>query len=463
MKLNKFFGNKAFYKMVFAVALPIMVQNGITNFVNMLDNIMVGAVGNDPMTGVAIANQLFFVFNLCVFGGFSGVGIFTAQFFGKGNMKGVRDSLRFKAWVALFLSVASLLIFGFLGRPLIDAFLYESEKGGDLVAIMDYGLRYLRVIMIGIVPFAITQMYSSTLRETGKTLPPMLFGVAAVLINLVFNYLLIFGKLGFPKLGVEGAAIATVISRFAECIGIVVWTHSNTDKNPFIKGLYRSLRVPLSSAAAMAAKGLPLLINEAFWSLGVTMLSQRFSTRGTDVVSALNICTTLSNVMNIVFISLGTAISIIIGNLLGAGKMKEARETDTKLLTFTVLSSVFVGSAMAAISTVFPKIYNTTDSVRSLATFFIVVMACYMPLNAFINGSYFTLRSGGKTWITFLFDSVYIWGVNVSLAFLLTHFTSLSIYPIYIICYGIDIIKGTIGFFLVRSGIWVNNLVEESK
>ncbi|MBQ8208858.1 MAG: MATE family efflux transporter [Clostridia bacterium] len=461
MILKKFFGDKAFYKKVIAIALPIMIQNGITNFVNMLDNIMVGKIGTEQMTGVAITNQLFFVFNLCVFGGFSGIGIFTAQFFGKGDMKGVRDSMRFKALVGAVLALLALLIFGFAGEPLIGAFLHESESGGDLALTLDYGMKYLRIIMIGIIPFAITQMYSSTLRETNKTLPPMICGIAAVLVNLFFNYLLIFGNFGFPELGVEGAAIATVISRYVECAAIIIWTHKNKAKNPFIKGVYRSLRVPKRMVSEMSIKGLPLLLNEAMWSMGITMLSQCFSTRGLDVVGALNICTTLSNVFNIVFISLGTAISIMVGNLLGANKMEEARDTDTKLLTFTVLSSIVVGGGMAACSVIFPSIYNTTDEVKSLATFFIIVMACYMPMSSFLNGSYFTLRSGGKTWITFAFDSLYVWCVNVLLAFILTQYTSLSIYPIYIICYGIDILKCISGYVLVRSDLWMNNLVGE--
>ena len=463
MILKKYFCDRAFYKKVIAIALPIMIQNGITNFVNMLDNIMVGRIGTEQMSGVSIANQLFFVFNLCVFGGFSGIGIFTAQYFGKGDIKGVRDSMRFKAIVGAVLVTLALLIFGFAGEPLIGAFLHDSESSGDLAVTLDYGMRYLRIIMLGIIPFAVTQMYSSTLRETNKTVPPMVFGIVAVFINLILNYLLIFGKLGFPKLGVEGAAIATVVSRYAECLAIVIWTHKNKAKNEFIVGLYRSFRVPRLVAFEMAMKGLPLLLNEAMWSMGITMLSQRFSTRGLDVVGALNICTTLNNVFNIVFITLGTAISIIVGNLLGANKMEEARESDTRLLTFTVLSSLVIGTAMASCSAVFPKIYNTTDSVRSLATFFILVMAAYMPISAFINGSYFTLRSGGKTWLTFAFDSLYVWVVNVLLAFILTKFTSLSIYPIYIICYGIDILKCISGFLLVRSDLWMNNLVGEKE
>lgn len=463
MMLNKFIGDRTFYKKVLTIALPIMVQNGITNFVNMLDNIMVGKIGTEQMTGVSISNQLFFVFNLCIFGGFSGIGIFTAQFFGSGDTKGVRDSMRFKALVGVAISLLALTIFGFAGEPLIGAFLHESENGGDLALTLDYGMKYLRIILLGIIPFAITQMYSSTLRETNKTTPPMIFGIVAVLVNLLFNYLLIFGNFGFPRLGVEGAAIATVISRYVECVAIVLWTHRNKEENPFIEGIYRSFRVPFKTVKAMSLKGLPLLLNEALWSMGMTTLTQCFSRRGLEVVGALNICTTLSNVFNIVFISLGTAISIMVGNLLGANKMEEARDTDTKLISFTVFSSIIIGGGMAACATIFPSIYNTSEQVKSLASFFIIVMACCMPMSSFINASYFTLRSGGKTWITFAFDSLYVWCVNVLLAYILTRFTSLSIYPIYIICHGIDILKCISGFILVRSNLWMNNLVGEKK
>ncbi|MGN1047888.1 MAG: MATE family efflux transporter [Eubacteriales bacterium] len=461
MKLNKYIGDKAFYQRVFAVALPIMLQNGITNFVSMLDNIMVGRIGTEEMSGVAIANQLFFVYILCLFGGFSGAGIFTSQFFGKGDMKGVQSTIRFKAYLAVALSALALFIFGRFEEPLVLAFLHESESGGDLALTLGYAKQYIRIVMISIVPLAVTQMYASTLRETKKTLPPMACGIAAVCVNLVFNYLLIYGHMGFPKLGVEGAAIATVLSRFVECISLVLWTHINRSKNPYIKGVYRSLRVPVRLAGAMAVKGMPLLVNETFWSLGITMLAQCYSTRGLDVVGAYNISTTISNLFSIVFQSLGNAIAIILGNLLGASKMEEAKLTSSRLLTFTVASSCAIGAAMAALSGIFPELYNTTESVRSLAAFFIIVAACHMPLNAYINGVYFTLRSGGKTWVTFLFDSIYVWVFSVTTAFLLTKYTSLSIYPIYIIVCATDLPKAVIGTVLVESGKWLHNLTDE--
>lgn len=460
---SRFIGDRDFYKKVLAVALPIMIQNGITNFVSMLDNIMVGRIGTEQMSGVSIANQLFFVFNLCLFGAYSGIGIFTSQFHGKKDLEGIRSAVRLKVYLCVALSAAAFLIFGLFDEPLISAFLHESESGGDLALTLGYAVEYLHIIMIGIIPFAITQMYSSTLRETEKTVPPMVCGVIAVCVNLVFNYLLIFGKFGCPKLGSAGAAIATVISRYVECAIIVAWTHINRAKNPFVVGVYRTLKVPSTAARDMIAKGLPLLINEALWSLGSTMLAQSYSVRGLDVVGAYNISSTITNVFNIVFISLGNAIAIILGTMLGASKMDEAKDASTKLLAFTVISSAAVAGAMAALSGLFPQIYNTEQSVRTLASFFIVISACAMPIEGLVNGLYFTLRSGGKTWVTFLFDSAYMWCVNVLTAFILTRFTSLSIYPIFIICTFANVIKAVIGIILVKKGDWLQNIVKETE
>lgn len=462
MKQNKFIGDKAFYAKIFAIALPIMVQNGISNFVSMLDNIMVGRIGTEPMGGVAIANQLMFVFNLCLFGGFSGAGIFTSQYYGKNDMEGVRNTIRYKTYLAVVLSALSLFIFSCFSEPLVLKFLHESESAGDLSATFNYAIQYIKIMLYGLVPMAITQMYASTLRETENTLPPMICGIAAVFVNLTFNYLLIFGKFGFPALGVRGAAIATVISRYVECAAIIIYSHVSKKKNPFMAGIYRSFRVPAKLACDMSLKGLPLLVNETMWSLGVTILAQRFSTRGLDVVGAYNINSTITNVFNIVFISLGTSTAIILGNLLGASKMEEAKLTSTRLLTFSSMSSAFIGALMACFSGLFPMIYKTTDDVRSLATFFIIVSACYMPLNAYINVLYFTLRSGGKTLITFLFDSVYVWCISVTIIYIITKYTPLPIYPIYIISYALDIPKAIVGTILVRKGIWVHNIVQNS-
>lgn len=456
---KKFIGDKAFYSMVLALAVPVMIQNGITNFVGLLDNIMVGQVGTEQMSGVAIANQLVFVFNLCVFGGVSGAGIFGAQFFGKGDSDGVRDILRIKLWLALVLSVAAGVVFTLWGEPLISLFLHEGSESGDLAATLLYGKQYLSLMRLLLVPFALVQAYASTLRETGETKLPMQAGVVAVLVNLVFNYLLIYGKLGFPVLGVRGAAIATILSRIVEAGIVIAWTHRNRERNPFAVGLYRTLRVPSALLGQVAVKGSPLLVNEALWSMAMTTLAQCYSLRGLAVVAAVNITSTITNLFNIVFMSLGSSIGIIVGNLLGAGRMREARDADNKLIAFSVASCLLVGAIMAVVAPLFPRLYNTTDEVRRLAGGMILISAAIMPFHAFTHATYFTLRSGGKTFVTFLFDSVFVWAVNVPIAFVLSRFTGLPILPLFAVCQSIEILKSFMGYFFVRSDVWMQNIV----
>ncbi len=459
---SKYIGTKEFYKMVLLVVIPIIIQNGITNFVSLLDNIMVGQVGTEQMSGVAIVNQLIVVFNICVFGGVSSAGIFTAQYYGQGNREGVRNTFRFKFIICMIMAVFAMLLFLLGGEELIMLYLHEGTQEGDIAKTLQYGKEYLSVIMIGMIPYAISQTYASTLRETGETLVPMKIGIIAVLLNLVGNFFLIFGNLGAPKLGAVGAAISTDIARFAECFILIWWTHRNHERHNFIEEAYRSMRMPKELIKDIIKKGIPLLLNEAAWSMGQAFLMQCYSMRGLAVVAGLNISSTVSNLFNVVFLSMGNAIAIIIGQLLGAGKMEEAKDTDRKLLVFTVATCAVFGSLLAAISPFFPKIYNTSAEVQGLATRFILIAAACMPLYAFMHGCYFTLRSGGKTWITVLFDSVYVWFVDIPLAYVLSRFTGIPIVWVYLSCQLIETIKCFIGYALVKKGIWLQNIVSDS-
>ncbi len=454
-------GDRAFYKMLMAIAVPVILQNGLTNLVSLLDNIMVGAVGTEQMTGVSIVNQLLFVFNLCIFGGLSGAGIFTAQFYGRQDHEGVRHTFRFKLMLVLTLFVLSIAVFTTMGEQLIHLYLHEGSETGDLAATAQYGAKYLRVMLWGLLPFAIQQAYASTLRETGETLLPMKAGIVAILVNFVFNYILIFGHFGAPALGVEGAAIATVLSRWVECFIVVRWTHVHTDRNPFVLGAYRSMRVPAALTKDIFRRGMPLLVNEALWSAGMAMLTQSFSTRGLAVVAALNISSTISNLFNVVWMAMGTAVSIIVGQQLGANEFDKAKVSCWRILTFSVASAVGVGALMFLLAPLFPRLYNTTEEVRQIAAGVIRIVALAAPMHAFNHSSYFTLRSGGKTWITFLFDSAYLWVVSIPLARLLSTGTMWPILVVYAICQFIDLIKLVLGATLLKKGVWVNNIVAD--
>ena len=205
------------------------------------------------------------------------------------------------------------------------------------------------------------------------------------------------------------------------------------------------------------------MLNEFLWSLGITTLLQCYSVRGLSVVAAMNISSTLSNVFNVVYIALGTAISIIIGQLLGAGKIEEAKDTDRKLIVFAVLSCFAVGALLACVAPLFPQIYDATDDVRVMATQFILIAAACMPIQGFLNACYFTIRSGGKTLITFLFDSFYVWVFSIPLAYVLGHYTLIPIATLYLICQLSDLIKCLIGFILVKRGKWAQNMVLNAK
>ncbi len=457
---NPFSSGAPYYKRMLQIAIPTMIQNGVTNFVNMLDNIMVGQVGTLQMTGVSIVNQLLFVFNLCIFGAMSGAGIFTAQFYGKKDNDGVKNTVQFKIVTAVIFTALGIGVFLLLGDTLISAYIQEGSDPTEAALVASYSKKYLNIMLFNTLPFAIAQAYASSLRETKDRVIPMISTVTAVLINLVLNYILIFGHFGAPEMGIEGAAVATVIARFVECGILVIWSHTHKRKYPFIARLFTHTTITLQQIKKISSISLPLILNEALWATGMAFLNQCYSIRGLSVVAAINIVSTLSNVFNVSFLSFGSSIGIILSQMLGAGEKEEAKKASTKMIGFAVFTVFGIAALMSCFSGIFPKIYNTEDYVRSLATSLILIMALYMPVQSFLNACYFSLRSGGKTVITFIFDSGFMWVIVIPVAFCLSRFTDLPIIPLYAAVQAIDIIKCIIGYVFLKKGVWLNTVVE---
>ena len=458
--IKKFIGNRAFYKMVLTVAIPIMVQHAVTSFVGLLDNIMVGQLGTNPMSGVSIVNQILNVFYLCIFGAVSGAGLFTAQFYGKNDQEGIRYTIRFKLISTILITVVWLGVLVTIQEPLIKVFLNDTDTT-SVAETLGYAKQYLGVMILGLAPLGITQVYASTLRETGETVVPMIASIVAVVVNLCLNIPLIFGLFGFPKLGIVGAAIATVIARFVE-VGIVIyWAHSHKQKFLFVEHMYRSFYVPIQLVKEIMIKAFPLLLNETLWAAGMAILTQCYSIRGLEAIAAFNISNTINSLFSVGLIAFGSAIGIIVGHQLGAGEIEKAVDTDRKLIAFSVVSCAGMGMVMMLFSKVFPSIYNTTEEVKQLATILIICQALLMPVHAYYNATYFTLRSGGKTFITFLFDSGCIWAINIPIAFCLSRFTTLPVVAMFLIVEGINVWKCILGTYLVAKRVWVNNMVKE--
>lgn len=454
-------GDRSFYRRVAAIVLPIIVQNTLSNVVSLLDNVMVGQVGTLPMSAVAIVNQLLFVFYLCIFGSISGAGIFGAQFYGQGNMEGVRQTFRIKLVTAGTLTVGAMLLLAAAGPDLVGIYIAADTAPADAQATLDYALRYLGVMLPGLLPFAVTQVYAGTLRESGETKLPMAASITAMAVNFLFNSLLIFGLLGFPRLGVVGAGIATALSRFVELAIVAAGAHRR--RYPYVQGLYRGFRIPAALARQVLAKSVPLLINEFLWSLSQAALLQCYSVRGIQVVAAMNICNTCANIFNTVFLSLGNATAIMVGQELGANELTAARRTAWRMMALSVASCIVTGGVLAACSPFIPHIYNTELEIRLLAAQCIRVVALCMPLFAFANCAYFILRSGGKTLLTFLFDSCFTWVVSVPAAFVLSRYTDLYVVYIYLTVSALDLIKCVLGFIMVKRGVWVKNIVGQAQ
>ena len=289
----------------------------------------------------------------------------------------------------------------------------------------------------------------------------MVAGIFAIVTNLFLNWVLIFGRLSVPAMGVKGAAIATVISRWAELAIVVVYAHRHTDKYAFFRGAYRSGRVPGLLMQRVIPMAAPLLINEILWSLGMTFINQLYSTRGLNAVAALNITGTAWNLFCVIMFAMGSAVSIMVGQRLGAGKLEEARDVDRKLIFLTEVIHLVIGFAMILAAPFIPRMYRVDEAVRDLTRRLLIIAGLSLPLHSFAHVAYFTIRSGGRTFITFLFDAVYTWCVTVLLAFLLTRYTEMNIVNVYACVQFIDVIKLGIGLLMLRSDFWAQNVVRD--
>ena len=459
--MRKLIGSREFYRTVAMLALPLLLQNAITTFVNLLDNLMVGRIGTEAISGVSIVNQVLFVYNLCLFGGTGGAGIFGAQFFGRGDHRGVRACFRFNFLLCMGFTAAALAVLALMPEPLIGAFLHETDSTADLAHTLGEGRRYLTIMLFGLPAFALTNTYVSILRVTGDNRLPMRASVTAIFVNLVFNWLLIYGKMGFPALGVRGAAIATVLSRYVELLLILLGTHGKKEPPEFLRGAYESMRIPGDLARDILRRGAPLLANEMFWSIGITMLTQCYSYRGLDAIAALNISNTISHLFMTVMFTLGNVVGIMLGNLLGAEQYDRAREYCPQLMALAFVSSLVMGGVLLLAAPWTPRLYNTTEPIIALAAGLMRIGALFMPVGALTNCAYWALRAGGRTYITMAFDSVFTWVASVPIAWSLIHFTDWGLLGVNAMVNAADLIKLGVGVYLLHKGVWVNNIVAD--
>ena len=445
--------DKKFFRLILSIALPMMVQNTFTNLIGLVNNITVGRLGTEQLAGVAVANQLVSVYIMCVWGAMSGAEIFGAQFHGKKDMENLRNTFRFMLLVAVAVSAVSAAIFLFWGEPLVKLYIYSDAEGSDTALALREGTRYLRLLLVSFLPLGLNMGYTSILRVNDENLIPMYASVTGVLCSLAANFLLI------PRIGILGAAAATIVSRFVEAAINIIWCHTHKERMPFLKGAFRHFRVPGRLAFQILRTGLPLTMNETVWQIGVATITQCYSVRGLSSVAAVNIASTIQFLTSVSVFALGAAVGVVMGNLLGAGDREGAERASRQLLGFSVVVGLLVSVLLTVLGPLVPFFYpKLSPEVHQIAKWLIWGEAFDAVLNSFYNAAYYIIRSGGKTVTTFIFDSGFIWGVSVTAALFIAYRTSIGIIPFYWIEKALDILKCIIVYLLVRKGSWIQIL-----
>ncbi len=454
MQVKKLFGSKAFYLGVLAIALPIMLQQGITSIVSLLDNIMVGKLGEDSLAGVAVSNQILFVYNLLIFGGLAGPGIFLSQFFGSGDDEHLRQSFRFKIVLGVLITILAIIVIAVFKESIINLVFSNDEVNEELA--VNEAVKYINIMLWSLPFFAISQVCSTSLREMGKTIIPMISGIAAIIVNVCLNYVLIFGHFGFPKLGVEGAAIATTISRVVEMSILVIFIISK--KMVFIKKGIFNLHIEKELFKKISIKGAPLLLNEFLWSMSLTMIVFCYAYRGKAVIAAVSIATVVLDFSFVIINGLASAISILVGKELGANKLGLAKENSYKLMVFAIVLCLIVGSLLCLIAPSITTFYDISIEAEKIAKDLITIVCLCMPISGFYLSGFFTIRAGGKSIYTLICDSIFQMIIVLPFAFILCKFTTINIIYIYLAVQCFDICKGLISIIIIKYGNWANNL-----
>lgn len=453
MKLSTFIGDKAFYRRLIAVSLPLILQQLVTASIQIVDNVMVGRLGETAIGAVSVVNQLFFVVIITTFGVISGSTIYMAQYYGAKNQSKLNQTYRITLYASLLVALIAFIIFSVTDTFLIQIFTTNPVTIG-------LAEDYISIIRWGLFGFAISIAISSSLRVVGITKPLLWISVFTIVLNTVLNALLIFGLFGLPELGVIGAAIATAIARFVEA-ALSLW-YMWRRQNIFKWDWTRIFAVEFSLIKAILIIGFPLLLNEIFWSLGQTTFLYAYSTRGDGALAAMNITNSISQITFVLFQALGTASAVFVGNKLGENELVEAQDNAKRLVFAAGVVAVAIGVVLFGLSGLFADFYSIAELTKSWAIFNIRVNALFVPLYTMNVTLFFIIRSGGDTKSTLLMDSGFMWLVAVPAALSLAFFTALPITWMFLIVQGTEFFKVLFSISRYNKKRWVRNLATET-
>lgn len=445
--------DRQFLKTFLFLTLPIALQNLLTTGVNLLDNIMIGRLGEAPIASVALANQYFFVFNLILFGLCSGCSVFTAQFLGKGDYVNIRRVLSVNILVGV--TVGALFMAGALAFPGIIMHIFTNDQ-----AVAELGIGYLLIIAFSYVPMAVSFAFSFSLKSTARTRLPLAMAGMSLCINGVLNYILIFGKFGAPVMGVRGAALATTITRVVEMLVTLVLVYR------FVPDLALKLRdvagITRDFVKRLVVTASPVLANESLWGLGVCLYSLVYGRMGTDTVAAVNIAMTVEKLLNIFMFGMGNAAAVMIGREMGRSNFELGRQYGKRFSVIALSAGAVIGGILILISPLILHIFTVTDHVRTMSLQVLAVIGALMVIRNYNHINIVgTLRSGGDTRFCLLLDLIGVWGISLPLVFISGMLLHWPIAVVYTMFFGEELFKSICIRVRMKGDRWLNNLVED--
>ena len=444
------FDDKDFYRKMLQIAIPIAIQNFISSFLNMIDTVMVGKLGETEIAAVGIANQYFFFFNMFLLGMCAGCGVFISQFWGKGEIGNIKRIMGIGLISAVVFSFVFMAV-GFLFPGKIIAAFNTDPR------VIDLGAGYLKMVLASYLFTGITFLFNFSLRSIGKTVQPMLISALALICNAFFNYLFIFGKFGAPAMGVEGAALATVIARIVETITLLAYIYGRklvlaasakelTDVSfEFVKKSYRII--------------FPVILNDICWGLASLVYAAVYGRMGTQAVAVIQICNTVNNLFLVVIFGLSSAAAVMVGNSIGAGKESVGKSYAERFSLLSVALGILLGVLLALTSPAVLSVFNVSDTVRSDSQIVLYIISVIFFIRVFdvilIVG---ILRGGGDAKQAFLIEGFTMWFIGVPLTILGAFVFKLPVYSVYALAILEEVSKCILGLIRLKSGRWIRNV-----
>jgi len=450
MKIKNLFDDGIFYKSLFLIALPIMLQNLFNSLVNMVSIVMIGKLGTVEIAAVGLGNQIFFLLNMVLFGICSGGGVFTAQFWGKKDIAGIRKNLGL--CLTLTVLTAGLFTVASASAPRFIIGLYSKDP-----AVIACGAQYLRAVAPCFLPFAVSFSFTLVMRSIEKVRLSMVTTFITISLNLLISFALIFGIGPLPAMGVVGAATATVIARIVEMIVLVSVSYGR-------KYALAGKPAELFGYDAFFVKrffviALPVMINEILWSLGVSMQNVIFARTNTDALAAFNITSTFSQLIWVVFIGLGNGASVLIGKKIGEGKEDTARDYASRITLFAPLLAFALSFLLFPLSQILPLFFKVNGNVFGITAMMFIILAVSYPFRAFNMSMIIGVcRSGGDTVFSIFYDISVMWLFTLPLAAAASFIFHAPAWVIYLCLCTEDPLKMTLGLWRLKSGKWLHNV-----